>query len=71
MECHGKWIALKLLILGLAFILITLYTDWNLGVVIGVLLIIKAIIIVLMPMCCKTKAPIARPQAKSSLVRKK
>ena len=50
-EHGGKWMALKMLVLGIVLILARLYTDWDIWVVIGVLVIIKAIIVFFMPMC--------------------
>ncbi len=56
--CTPKCNAIKLLVLGLILILVTLYTDWNIWVVLGVLLIIKAIVMFFMPnCCCQSKVP--------------
>ena len=49
--CTPKCIGIKLLIFGLILILASLYTTWNIWIVIGVLLIIKAIIMFIMPVC--------------------
>ncbi|MBS3079148.1 hypothetical protein J4218_03435 [Candidatus Pacearchaeota archaeon] len=49
--CTPKCKAVKFLVLGLILILVTLYTPWNIWVVLGVLLIIKAIIMFFMPNC--------------------
>lgn len=47
--CNPKLMALKLLILGIILILVRLYTSWDIWVVLGVIVIIKALIIFLMP----------------------
>jgi hypothetical protein len=54
--CTPKCKAIKMLIFGLILILVTLYTTWNIWVVLGVLLIIKAIIMFFMPTCCCSKS---------------
>jgi hypothetical protein len=41
--------AWKMLIVGLVFILARLYTTWDIWVVIGVLMIIKALMMFMMP----------------------
>ena len=49
--------ATKLLIVGIILILVKLYTPWDMWLVVGTLLIIKAIILYIMPVCpCNTKA---------------
>ena len=53
--CSGKTWALKWLILGIILIVVRIYTSWDIWVVLGVLLVIKALILIIMPMCCKTK----------------
>ena len=56
MECCNKWWkAIILLIVGLIFIYTQLYTTMNIWVVIGVLIIIKAIVVAVMPSCCDSK----------------
>ena len=49
--CTPKCIATKLLIFGI-ILLISEYNGWNTWMVIGVLLIIKAVIMYIMPKCC-------------------
>jgi len=50
MEGHShKGIALKMLILGIILILVRLYTAWDIWIVLGVLAIIKAIMLFMMP----------------------
>ena len=61
---HGKGMGLCMLVLGIIFILIPFYTDWNIFIVLGVLMIIKALMMFVMPMCCKDKKPMARPGRK-------
>lgn len=54
--CTPRCVATKLLVMGVILILVRLYTAWDIWVVIGVLLIIKAIIMFFMPVCaCETK----------------
>ena len=48
--CNPKLMALKLVILGLILILVRLYTSWDIWIVLGVIVIIKALIILIMPM---------------------
>lgn len=58
-ERCGKWWVLKLIIIGLALIWISVYKpNWNLWAIIGALLIIKALVILIMPLCCKKKSDI-------------
>jgi len=53
MEHHNpKHIAIKLLVIGLILVLVRLYTSWDIWVVIGAILIIKAIILFIMPGHC-------------------
>lgn len=47
--CSPKLMALKLLILGIILIAVRLYTAWDIWVVLGVIVIIKALIIFAMP----------------------
>ncbi len=54
-ECHSpKHVAMKFLVLGLVLILVPMYTDWNIWVVLGALLIVKALMLFVMPSskCC-------------------
>jgi hypothetical protein len=61
--CTPRCKAIKLLILGIIIILIKKYTVWDMWIVIGGLLIIKAIMIFIMPICpCHTK--FSKPQKK-------
>ena len=56
MEGHmHKHIAIKLLVFGAVLILVRLYTEWDIWVVIGTLLILKALIMFFHPGCCKEK----------------
>jgi len=57
-ECNRWMAAVKMFVVGLILILITLYTNWDLGLVLGVLVIIKGLLIAFMPMhscSCETK----------------
>lgn len=54
MEGNMKHIAALPLVIGIVIILVRLYTNWDIWVVIGVLLIIKAIMMFKHP-CCKPK----------------
>lgn len=47
--CTPRGIALKLLIVGLVLVLVRLYTAWDIWVVIGTILIIKAVVLFMMP----------------------
>ncbi len=52
-QCKGA----KLLIVGLILILVTLFTTWNIWLVIGAMLVIKALLLFIMPVCpCRGKA---------------
>jgi hypothetical protein len=53
--CTPACMGIKFLIVGIILILVTLYTTWNIWVVIGILLIIKAIMMFLMPVCLCNK----------------
>ncbi|MBL7054972.1 hypothetical protein ISS05_04410 [Candidatus Woesearchaeota archaeon] len=55
-DCTPKCMAAKLLVLGAVLILVRLYTAWDIWVVIGTLLVIKALVIFIMPSCgCQKK----------------
>jgi len=47
--CNPRSFALKLLIVGIVLVLVRLYTEWDIWVVLGVILIIKAILLFVMP----------------------
>jgi len=48
---------MKLLVAGLILVLVRNYTNWDMWIVVGALLIIKAVILFIMPnCCCNTKA---------------
>lgn len=55
--CTPKCKSMKLLIMGIAIILLDTYTDLNLWLIVGVLLILKAVLVLLVPICpcCNTK----------------
>ena len=55
--CTPRCIAMKLLVAGLILVLVRNYTNWDMWIVVGALLIIKAVILFIMPnCCCNTKA---------------
>ena len=55
--CNPKCWATKLLVAGIILILIRFYTVWDIWIVIGVFMIIKAIMMFIMPTCiCQTKS---------------
>jgi hypothetical protein len=62
--CTPKCKSMKLLILGIVIILLDIYTRWDLWLVIGILLIIKAIWVTLMPRCpyCSPRQSNSRPK---------
>jgi len=55
-ECTPQCKAMKLLIIGVVLVLARLYTAWDIWVVIGTILVIKAIILLIMPVCPCNKA---------------
>jgi len=60
--CKPSFIAIKLLVLGLVLILVRLYTAWDIWVVLGVILIIKAVLVLIMPMHYHSDAKIKMPK---------
>jgi len=55
--CSSKCWAMKLLVVGLVFILNQYLFKFDIWVVIGVIMIIKAIMMFIMPTCmCQTKS---------------
>ncbi len=50
---HGKHGGVCMLIVGIVLILVRLYTGWDIWVVIGAILVIKALLILLIPGCCE------------------
>lgn len=57
--------ATMLLVLGILLILIRVYTAWDIWIVIGALLVIKAIVIFAMPAKCqKAETPAAKKAKK-------
>jgi len=55
-ECIPQCKALKLLVIGIVLVLARLYTAWDIWVVIGTILVIKAIILLIRPICPCNKA---------------
>jgi len=49
--CTPGCIGAKLLVMGLVLILVRIYTQWDIWVVLGVILIIKAVMMFIMPVC--------------------
>ena len=47
--CDPRGMAVKLLIAGIVLILVRVYTAWDIWIVIGALIIIKAIVVFFMP----------------------
>jgi hypothetical protein len=54
-DCKPQCMAIKLLVFGLVIVLARLFTEWDIWIVVGVLLIIKAIVMFVMSLCpcCK------------------
>lgn len=50
-NCQPQCIAMKLIVLGVVLILVRLYTNWDMWLVVGAILIIKAIMLFIMPVC--------------------
>jgi len=58
MENHThKGMATKLLVAGILLILVRTLTEWDMWVVVGAILIIKALVMYSMSGCCQKKAP--------------
>jgi len=54
--CTPKCMAMKFLVLGIILLLVRYYTTWDMWIVFGALLIIKAVILFVMPVCkCNVK----------------
>lgn len=47
--------AVMLFIFGLVILLARLYTKWDIWIVLGVLMIVKALLMAVMSMCCQGK----------------
>jgi len=57
-DCSPQCMAMKLLVLGVILVLVRLYTQWDIWVVLGALLIVKGFLLLIMPKCtCQTKEP--------------
>ena len=50
-ECTPRCQAVKLAVLGIILLLARIYTTWDIWIVIGVLLIIRAILTLIIPVC--------------------
>jgi membrane-bound ClpP family serine protease len=48
-EHSHKWMVYKLLVLGVILILVRVFTKWDMWIVLGVILIIKAIAMLVIP----------------------
>lgn len=58
-HCTPRCMAAKLLVLGIIIILVRMvkkFTDWDIWIVIGALLIVTALVMCAMPACCQKKA---------------
>lgn len=62
--CTPKCKSMKLLIMGIVIILLDKYTQWDLWLVVGVLLILKAVLVLFMPKCpyCSPKESNSKPK---------
>ena len=56
--CNSKIMAVKMLVLGIVVILVRMFTAWDIWIVLGVLAVIKAIMLFVMPgSCCCDEKP--------------
>lgn len=55
-HCTPRCMAAKLLVLGIIIILVRKFTSWDIWIVIGALLVVKALVMCAMPACCQKKA---------------
>lgn len=59
--CSHKGMAVKLLVLGLILILVRTYTLWDMWIVVGAILVIKAVLIYFIPHnCCEAKPEVKK-----------
>jgi len=57
-DCTPQCTAMKFLVFGAILILVRLYTQWDIWVVLGALLIVKGLLLFIMPKCCcQAEAP--------------